>query len=152
MCGVASAGRAGRGRELVPKPAGRRYAMRIRDVRMMLVRVRVRVRVWEWVCMGHLRKRRRRREPLVGLRAGRPHCVFPPPLDRLSSRKRLAVRRPIQMRCHRDRHVVLVLPPLAFQIRYPRPRTRARIRTRTRTGGRAIHAAAPAALWWRVLP
>ena len=102
--------------------------------------------------MGHLRERRRRREPLVRLRAGCPHRVFPPPLDCLSSRKRLFVRRPIRVRCRHNRHVVPVLLPLTTQIRYPRTRTRSCIRTRARTGGSAIHAAAPAALGWRVLP
>ena len=87
----------------------------------------------------------------VRLRAGCPYRVFPPPLDRLSSRQRLVVRRPIWVRRLRVRHVVLVLLPLATQIRYPRPRTRARIRTRACTGGSAIHAAVPAALGWRVL-
>ena len=56
-------------------------------------------------------------------------------------------------RC-RNRHVVLALLPFATQIRYPRPSTctRIRIRIHTCTGGRAIHAAAPAALGRRVLP
>ena len=103
--------------------------------------------------MGHLQKRRRRREPLVRLRAGRPRCVFPPPLDRLSSRKRLVVRRCIRVWRRCNRHVVPVLLRLAAQVRYPRRRTRTRICTctRTRTGSSAIHAAAPAALERRVL-
>ena len=146
MHGVAGADGEGRGGELVSKPAGRRYAVRVREVRMVLVRV------WVWVYMGHLRERRRRREPLVRLSAGRPHCVSPPPLDRLSNRKRVVVRRPIRVRRRRNRHVVLVLLPLAAQIRCPRPRTRTRIRTRARTGGSSIHAAVPAALGWRVHP
>ena len=131
------------GREFVPKPAGCRYAVCVREVRMVRVRVRMRARIW--VCMGLTRKRRRRREPLV-LCAGRPHRVFPPPLDRLGSRKRFIVLRPIRVRRRRNRHIVLVLLLLAAQIRYPRPRTR------THIGGRAIHAAAPGALGRRVLP
>ena len=45
---VVSRVRTGRdgGRELVPKPAGRRYAVNIRQGRMELVRVRVRIQVW----------------------------------------------------------------------------------------------------------
>ena len=78
---------------------------------MVLVWVLVRVRVWVCVSMGHLRKRRRRREPLVRLRAGRPHCVFPPPLNRLGSRKRLVVIRPIRVRRRRNRHIALTRRP-----------------------------------------
>ena len=128
------------GRELVPKPTGRRYAVRVREV--WAVGVMVDGDVW----MGHLRKRRRRRELLVRLRTGRRHRVLPPPFNGFSSRNcTVTFGRIRAWRC-RNR-LVLVLHPLMAQIRYPRSRTR----IRTYIAGSAPHAAALAALGRRAL-
>ena len=94
MWGVASADGAGR-RELVPKPAGRRYTVRVREVRMVLAAgTSVSVSVYGAPAEAEVASR------ASGASARGMSASYLP-----SSR--------------RDRHVVLVLLPLAPQVRYP---------------------------------